>query len=410
MTTAAPDPAWGPPDPRAKLPNATAPDPGNHLVRSDRFAGVRARWLPLIAILTLIATLIVASVLTGLTGGDGVSDELFGAMLYLPLVVWAVVVARRHHIDLRALFRRPRIGHFWWVVLGLTVAQFSFSIGASAITAALFPDFVAGAEVSTEAGFGVVATSLIVLPPLVEELVFRGMLLERWTVKWRIGVAIVVQAIAFGVLHVDPVGAGLFGVVMALMYLRTRTLWVPIAMHAINNGVVLLAVFTAGEAVTEDSTQTIVEALIAGIVFMGISLPFIVWFIWRNWPDASTLTPYEEHEFGPGALPPRHLGRVEVVAGPFGIGGQRGRLWVEQDRIVVTADTRGRRLWTSAPYVAIHAVGIDPAATTIIFAAADGSRLELALPQRSTRYRRSVTTAVVQRLRAAGVPEPVWTQ
>lgn len=385
----------------------TAATPGS-LVPSDSFAGVRARWLPLIAIVSLIATLMVAAGLSGLFDGAGPSDELFGAMLYLPLVVWAIIVARRHRIDLRAMFRRPRIGRFWWVVLGLTVAQFAFSIGASAITAALFPDFVAGAEVSTEAGFGVVAISLVVLPPLVEELVFRGMLLERWTVKWRLGIAIVVQAIAFGVLHVDPVGAGLFGVVMAVMYLRTRTLWVPIVMHALNNGVVLLAVFTAGEAVSDESTQSVSEALVVGVVFMGVSLPFIVWFIWRNWPDASTVTPYEEHQFGAGALPPRHLGRVAIASGPFGINGRRGRLWVDQDRVAVTADARGRRLWTSAPYGAIREVGVDPDSTTLAFVAGDGTRLELRLPQRSARYRRSVVTAVWRRLQAAGVPPPVW--
>ena len=86
------------------------------------------------------------------------------------------------------------------------------------------------------------------LPPLVEEIIFRGFLLERWSVKWRVGVAVIVQAVAFGILHVDPVGAGVFGVVMALMYLRSGSLWSR-SMHAINNGTVLLAVIAGAGAV-----------------------------------------------------------------------------------------------------------------------------------------------------------------
>ena len=44
-------------------------------------------------------------------------------------------------------------------------------------------------------------------------------------------VAIVVSSVAFGILHVDPVGAGVFGAMTALLYLRTGSLWPAIGAH-----------------------------------------------------------------------------------------------------------------------------------------------------------------------------------
>lgn len=389
-------------------PTAAAAAQAPTLVGPGPFAAVRARWLPLVAIGALVVLLVVAAVLQGLLGLEGQGDELFAALLYVPLLVWTLWIARRHHIALRAFFRRPRIGRYWWVVAGMTLALFVFSIGAANITSALLPDLTEGAAVTTQAGFPVLLLTLVILPPFVEELIFRGMLLERWAVKWRLGIAIVVQAIVFGVLHVDPVGAGVFGVVMALMYIRSRTLWVPIAMHAANNGTVLAFVYLAGDAVADEAPPDLAAAMIAGLVLIALSLPFIVFFLMRNWPSATTLTPYEAFEGGDLCLPPRHCGRVEVTAGPYGITGSHGRLWLEQDRLVVNADRRGRRLLTAAPWSAIRVIAIGQEMRTVLLTAADGTSVTLALPQRSPRARQGISTAVAQRVTAAGGPPAAW--
>ncbi|MFN8126742.1 MAG: type II CAAX endopeptidase family protein [Candidatus Nanopelagicales bacterium] len=368
-------------------------------VPADAFAAVRARWLPLVAIIGLILLMIASAVGRGVLGVDAATDELMGALLYVPLLGWAGYVALRHHIDLRAFFQRPRIGRYWFVVLGMTVALFVFSLGASSLTSLLVPDYVASAEVSTDAGAGILAISLVVLPPLVEELIFRGFLLERWSVKWRLGVAIVVQAIAFGVLHVDPVGAGMFGVVMALMYIRCGTLWVPIVMHAINNGTVLLAVLGGADGGGDSAASSPAETAIVGIVALAVSAPFVGWFVWRNWPDTRTTTPYERFEYGPGALPPRHAGSVTIVAGPFGLAGRSGRLWLDERQVMIIGDRRGRVLLTSAAYPSITHLAVTPDWRTVVLTATDGTAVTLEVRRRSARMREGVVTALDDRLR-----------
>lgn len=381
----------------------------SRVVPTGVFERAHARWLLLVSVLTMFGFLSLFAVVAALTSGEPGNEELFASLLYVPLLGWVGYLVWRHGVRLGAFFRLPRIGWYWFVVLGMSVASFSFSIGASNITAALFPDYVAGAEVSPSSGVGVLAFSLVVVPPFVEELIFRGVLLERWAVKWRLGVAIVVQGICFGILHVDPVGAGVFGVIMALMYLRCRTLWVPIAMHALNNGVVLLAVLLVPEAANvPEEPQSLGEAVITGGIFMGVALPFIALFVYRNWPSPRTLTPYEVAEHGPDALPPRHVGRIRIVAGPAGTAGQAGRLRLTVSGVLVTRDRRGREVLTAAPYEAIRWIGVAPDHRGLDLRAADGTSLQLLLPQRSARARREIVAALGDRVRDRAGVEPAW--
>lgn len=82
--------------------------------------------------------------------------------------------------------------------------------------------------------------SLIIIAPLIEEVVFRGILLNRWSYKWGVKKAIILSSLIFALLHIDPIGAFVFGVGMCVLYLRSQSLWVPIFCHAAHNLVVWL--------------------------------------------------------------------------------------------------------------------------------------------------------------------------
>lgn len=82
--------------------------------------------------------------------------------------------------------------------------------------------------------------SLVVIAPILEEFVFRGLLLHRWHKKWGLKHAILLSSLLFGIAHPDTIGAVAFGIAMCVLYLRTQSLWVPIICHATNNFVVWL--------------------------------------------------------------------------------------------------------------------------------------------------------------------------
>ena len=94
--------------------------------------------------------------------------------------------------------------------------------------------------------FGSVLSSVI-LAPLCEEVVFRGVL---FGVLWnRIGFwpSAVLSSLVFSFVHYYDIGGsiGVFGIglIACLLYRQTRSLWSPILMHAVYNGLITLAVW-----------------------------------------------------------------------------------------------------------------------------------------------------------------------
>ena len=80
--------------------------------------------------------------------------------------------------------------------------------------------------------------SLAVIPPLVEELVFRGAVLHGLR-RFGDGFAIVGSAFLFGMFHGNLIQlpfAFLCGLALAFVVVKTGNLWVSIAIHFLNNG------------------------------------------------------------------------------------------------------------------------------------------------------------------------------
>lgn len=80
--------------------------------------------------------------------------------------------------------------------------------------------------------------SLVILAPLLEELLFRRYLLHRWSQKWNLWTGVLLSSAIFGMIHPDTLAAAATGIGLALLYLKTRTLWAPIIAHAIYNFIV----------------------------------------------------------------------------------------------------------------------------------------------------------------------------
>jgi hypothetical protein len=315
-----------------------APTPGAAPARTGAFGRVRARWLPVWVVLGGVVLAAAASGVAAVLGGS-VSDELLGILFYLPILAWVLVmVGRRAGVDLRAMLRWPRLGAYWWVVAGMFVVQLLFSLAAATLTQLVFPGLD---DALVGVGQGNLLMSVIalgLLPSFLEEVLFRGVLLERFAVKWRLVVAIVVAAVAFGILHADPVGAGMFGVVTALLYLRTGSLWPGILIHAANNALVLVASRAAGPA-SPDDALAVSEALVTAGVTLALSVPFLIWFLVRTWPRRGAITPYQAHEWATG-LPERHVDGIGWSGAP----GTPLRLTATSSHLVV-----GRAAGTSQP-------------------------------------------------------------
>ena len=79
----------------------------------------------------------------------------------------------------------------------------------------------------------------VIMAPVFEEIVFRGIIMKGLLNKgMKPKTAIIISAVVFGLVHANPwqfVGAVLLGSVLGLVYYKTKSLLLPILLHAFNN-------------------------------------------------------------------------------------------------------------------------------------------------------------------------------
>ena len=89
-----------------------------------------------------------------------------------------------------------------------------------------------------------VISFLVVIAPITEELLFRGLFLHRLTEGYGPRVGVIASALCFGIFHLLPwqvVGAGLVGIYLGWLVVRTRSIFVPMFSHAVFNLVPVVA-------------------------------------------------------------------------------------------------------------------------------------------------------------------------
>lgn len=75
-----------------------------------------------------------------------------------------------------------------------------------------------------------------VLAPLIEELLFRGYLLNLLRARWGLWPAIILSSVAFGAIHFQwAFYAAVCGVFLALVYLKYQSLWPGTLLHGLYN-------------------------------------------------------------------------------------------------------------------------------------------------------------------------------
>jgi membrane protease YdiL (CAAX protease family) len=179
-----------------------------------------------------------------------VASQLFGLLLALAFLRW------------RGVGLRPMVGHVR--PLGRLVGQgvglgLAAIVGSTLIVSLLValtgsdaaPDQVlTGRIADTPMQLVLAVVAAVVLAPLAEELLFRGLLHRGLRRRFALAPATVVSSVLFALVHIDVVlsqplalvGLVLVGVILAIAYERTGSLIVPVVIHAVHNAVTIVAV------------------------------------------------------------------------------------------------------------------------------------------------------------------------
>ncbi|MBH8555776.1 CPBP family intramembrane metalloprotease [Nostocaceae cyanobacterium CENA357] len=263
----------------------------------------------------LLITLIIGTVLGLVQGISGLklNNQVLSLSLYFLifglLCLWQLVELHRLGINLRYVVGRVPENYKWLKTLGLVIIIILFSLSAYLVSFSLVsliaPDFVerllrqiaSNPSPSSSAPLFINllgAIAYVVFAPIAEEFLFRGIILQRWATKWGIRAALVVSSLLFGILHANVLGLTIFGLVMGVLYIKTRTLIIPITCHALNNLLAVAMGLLANPKTTSaaNSLEQLRSGWWLGILLMLVSLPLLVRFLSRNWPHKDAPVPY----------------------------------------------------------------------------------------------------------------------
>lgn len=242
------------------------------------------------------------------------NPQVLNLVLYIfvfgSLSLWTLADFKRLGIHLNYVVGRLPNNHKWLPKVGLVILLILFSIGSYLVLLYLLslvaPSLVdrilrdvAKTPIPQRTApvlFNLLqAIVLVVVAPITEEFLFRGIILQCWASKWGIQAGLLGSSLLFGIGHANFLGLSMVGMVLGLLYIRTRSLIVPIACHAMNNSfVVVMSLLNTVSMPTPtmNSLEQLRHSLWFGILFIVLSLPLLVRFVSQNWPRKDAAIPY----------------------------------------------------------------------------------------------------------------------
>jgi len=116
--------------------------------------------------------------------------------------------------------------------------------------------------------------TIVIAAPLLEELIFRGVILNGFLHNYSPKKAIVVSAVLFGFVHLNPwqfVGATLLGLFMGWIYYKTHCIWLTIFIHFMNNLIGFL-VNTNSKAIDHPTIEVLELGPYTGVIVLTAML------------------------------------------------------------------------------------------------------------------------------------------
>lgn len=241
-------------------------------------------------------------------------ESLLFALLYplLALLLWWVTFKQRH--ELTELLLNPpapsEIPEYLWLGIGMVISAIGFTYLMYYPLSFIAPELVQiwlldvppllywDEQGSYWLGNFLVVISAIIFAPIVEEFIFRGYLLNRWTLRLGVIPAVILSSGLFAFLHSDMLGAFVFGVVLCLLSMKTRSLIGPIIVHMANNFIAVSLEWMDlmwWSGFTPMTLQDFYDQAGWGVFGLVVGIPWLWWYANKHFkPLPQLLTAHEQ--------------------------------------------------------------------------------------------------------------------
>jgi membrane protease YdiL (CAAX protease family) len=254
----------------------------------------------------------------GLDLEDPIFLSLSSILVSILTSAWLLRQCKLVGINLKQLIGKVPSNYQWLPLVGLVIARVLFSKGVfrlsyyplSFIAPSLIEDilndninnniFILASKTFSPALYYLLKSLyLLVLIPLFETFIFQGIFLHRWAAKWGSRKAILALCLLTGVTFYTNVLGGISLVlVYTLLYIKSRTLIVPFIAYILQLLIYrfwdLFDFFFTISSSTK--TVSVLEQFRSewrvGVFFFVLSAPWIVHFVYKNWPRPNEPLPY----------------------------------------------------------------------------------------------------------------------
>ncbi|MBG9598156.1 CAAX protease [Bacillus mycoides] len=227
-------------------------------------------------------------------------------IFYILPIIWLFYGYRKHRVSFSLFINRNEtfnLVQVLYIAIMLCMFSYGYLILYMYSFAWITPDFIMNALhepiIDSTGGYVFQFIRVVFIAPIVGEFVFRGFLLQCFAAKWGTSIAMVVVALLFACLHVDFLGAVVFSIVLSIVYIRTKSLLMPIAIHMLNNALVLSSSFLVSrEKIMSFADFSNYTTFFPGlIIFMtGLNLVLIFLFVNRKYWSKEVPVIYAEKE------------------------------------------------------------------------------------------------------------------
>ncbi len=211
-------------------------------------------------------------------------------IFYILPIIWIFYGYRKHRVSFSLFINRNEtfnLVQVLYIAIMLCMFSYGYLILYMYSFAWITPDFIMNALhepiIDSTGGYVFQFIRGVFIAPIVGEFVFRGFLLQRFAAKWGTSIAMVVVALLFAILHVDFLGAAVFSIVLSIVYIRTKSLLMPIAIHMLNNTFVLCASFLVSrEKIMSFADFSNYTTFFPGLIIFITGLNLVLIFLFVN--------------------------------------------------------------------------------------------------------------------------------
>jgi len=179
---------------------------------------------------------------------------------------------RRKRVTWSKIGFKPLVFTPWYFVLGfglfilLLPLRGILAVLALKLTGAGYETLLYRSQIIMANGFswfnalvGIVAAGILI--PFAEEFYFRGLWYTTLRTRLPVVPAVIISSLLFGLGHADSIAvvaaSTVIGIVNAIAYEKSHSLWLPIIIHAVNNTIAMIVLFSVLALIPELLNQLV---------------------------------------------------------------------------------------------------------------------------------------------------------